>query len=161
MANESFEDAFRVWLAFEGPESDDPDDPGGLTRYGIAQRFHPDVDVASLTEAEAKEILRRKYWDANRLDLIRPKNIAIKLFSLGAGPLGMRRAIQLLQRACNDLGAQLDDDGIMGSNTALFINRYRHPEAVEEAFEARVTSYLTTQKKGSKFLAGWLRRVDA
>ena len=35
---------------------DDPDDPGGLTKYGIDQRSHPNVDIRNLTEEEAKDI---------------------------------------------------------------------------------------------------------
>jgi len=28
----------------------DPDDPGGVTKYGISKRSNPDVDVENLTE---------------------------------------------------------------------------------------------------------------
>ena len=34
-------------------------DPGGTTKWGIAQRYHPDMDVASLTEEKAREIIGR------------------------------------------------------------------------------------------------------
>ena len=49
---------FELGLAFvfevEGIESDDPDDKGGLTRFGIAQNYNPDVDVARLTRDRAE-----------------------------------------------------------------------------------------------------------
>jgi lysozyme family protein len=34
----------------------DPDDPGGTTKYGIDQRSHPNIDIASLTLDQAKQI---------------------------------------------------------------------------------------------------------
>lgn len=35
---------------------------GGTTKYGVAKKFNPDVDVANITEADAMSIARRKYW---------------------------------------------------------------------------------------------------
>lgn len=37
----------------------DPDDPGGATKYGIDQRSHPNVDIKNLTAEQATEI----YWN--------------------------------------------------------------------------------------------------
>lgn len=37
-------------------------DAGGLTKYGISQRWHPEVDIANLTRAQAIEIYRNEYW---------------------------------------------------------------------------------------------------
>jgi lysozyme family protein len=45
---------------WEGTEyENDPDDPGGATKYGIDQRSHPSVNIKNLTAEEATEI----YWD--------------------------------------------------------------------------------------------------
>ena len=37
----------------------DPDDPGGATKFGIDQRSHPNEDIRNLTEQRATEI----YWN--------------------------------------------------------------------------------------------------
>lgn len=37
-------------------------DAGGVTKYGIAQKFHPTVDVENLTEEDAKQIMFDEYW---------------------------------------------------------------------------------------------------
>ena len=52
---------FMPWiLDWEGRTyEDDPDDPGGATKFGIDQRSHPGVNIHELTEAGAMEI----YWD--------------------------------------------------------------------------------------------------
>lgn len=38
-------------------------DTGGLTKFGISQKAHPDVDVANLTQEKAAAILKSDYWD--------------------------------------------------------------------------------------------------
>jgi lysozyme family protein len=37
-------------------------DPGGATKYGISQRAYPALDIAALTEEQAREIYYRDYW---------------------------------------------------------------------------------------------------
>lgn len=40
----------------------DPDDPGGLTKWGISQRAYPALDIRNLTQQEAEAIYYRDYW---------------------------------------------------------------------------------------------------
>jgi hypothetical protein len=58
----NFDRAFELVIGLEGAYTDDPDDPGGPTKYGIAQNYNPEVDVKNLTLERAKEIYYRKYW---------------------------------------------------------------------------------------------------
>jgi len=39
-----------------------PNDPGGETNWGIAKRWHPDLDIKNLTEDQAKQIYQQEYW---------------------------------------------------------------------------------------------------
>lgn len=48
--------------------NDDPHDPGGVTKFGIAQRWHPGVDVKNLTIAQAIAIYKTEYWDKWKCD---------------------------------------------------------------------------------------------
>jgi lysozyme family protein len=48
-----------------------PGDPGGTTRYGIDKASHPGVDVANLTEPQAREIYWQE-WQAARADDMPP-----------------------------------------------------------------------------------------
>lgn len=41
---------------------DDPDDPGGATKFGIDKRSHPAEDIRNLTEARAIAIYWKEYW---------------------------------------------------------------------------------------------------
>ncbi|MFA5285008.1 MAG: glycosyl hydrolase 108 family protein [Smithellaceae bacterium] len=60
----SYEIGVKLTLNLEGNATytNDPDDPGGATKYGISKRYNPDVDVKNLTLKKAKEIYLKKYW---------------------------------------------------------------------------------------------------
>ncbi|MDH4379108.1 MAG: glycosyl hydrolase 108 family protein [Vampirovibrionales bacterium] len=45
---------------------DHPNDPGRITKYGIAQRYHPTKNVANLTIEQAVQIYYNEYWIPNR-----------------------------------------------------------------------------------------------
>ena len=52
----------------DGEYTNIPTDAGGETKYGIAKRAHPDVDIKNLTLADALAIYRTDYWNANNID---------------------------------------------------------------------------------------------
>lgn len=54
--------SLRFVLSQEGGLANDTNDAGGLTKFGIAQRFHPNIDVANLTLEHAKQIYFDQYW---------------------------------------------------------------------------------------------------
>ena len=62
MTRQNFDKAFEFTVGLEGGYSDDKNDPGGETRYGISKRYNPDVDIKNLTLAQAKEIYLARYW---------------------------------------------------------------------------------------------------
>lgn len=61
---ENFDKAFDMVIGFEGDLSNDSDDPGGLTRWGISQRSYPNLDIRALTLTEAMKIYKKDYWNA-------------------------------------------------------------------------------------------------
>jgi hypothetical protein len=65
---DKFERTMEFVLKWEGGLTNDKDDPGGLTKFGICQRSYPNVDIANLTVEQAKEIYRRDYWEASGAD---------------------------------------------------------------------------------------------
>lgn len=58
---ESFDKAFEMTIGLEGKPSNDPNDPGGYTIWGLASRYNPEVSP-STTLDQAKEIYLEKYW---------------------------------------------------------------------------------------------------
>lgn len=59
-----FRRAVAIILELEGGGRlvDHPSDPGGKTKYGISQRAYPDLNIETLTKAEAERIYYNDYW---------------------------------------------------------------------------------------------------
>lgn len=93
---ESFDRAFEIVIESEGGDkiTEDADDPGGLSKYGISQRAYPKVDIRNLTLDSAKDIYLRDYWiPAGCDDLSTPLDIAV--FSCAVN-CGLSRARKIL-----------------------------------------------------------------
>lgn len=50
----------------------DPDDPGGATKYGIDQASHPNVNIRNLTDQQARQIYWSE-WQARGIEKMPPK----------------------------------------------------------------------------------------
>jgi lysozyme family protein len=140
---------------FEGTAyEDDPDDPGGATRWGIDHRSHPDVDIRHLSEEQAKAIYRKDYWTkikGGELD----EALAVVLMDIAINN-GSRRATKWLQEL---LGVAID--GVFGPITLAHAKLAGLAEA--NILLDRRDSFYRSIAKGrmAKFLRGWLRRNTA
>ena len=87
----NFAAAIRFTLGWEtggdpdGAYTNDPADPGGETRWGIAKRFHPDVDIKNLTREGAEAIYQKEYWEAAGCDDL-PAPLDIAVFDSAVNP---------------------------------------------------------------------------
>src|SRR6476646_5708478 len=87
-------------------------DAGGRTRFGIAEKFHPDLPEEFFTGpaeealAEAEKIEEREYWDSMGLAEVESQNVSNKLFDMGVN-MGVHQAAVYAQRAANSQGQQL------------------------------------------------------
>jgi lysozyme family protein len=115
-SRELFDRAIEVVLTHEGETyTDNPLDRGGPTKFGIAQRWNPDVDVRQLTRAQAIEIYWERYWKGRGYEDLRER-IPIKVFDLAVN-LGEKKAITCLQRALRACGVPVKVDGRLGPET--------------------------------------------
>lgn len=73
--SEPFDNAVTFVLAREGGYSNDPDDPGGETKFGISKRSYPNEDIPALTHERATEIYYTDYWHPIASVLPAPANI--------------------------------------------------------------------------------------
>ena len=153
-----FEPAVTKTIRREGGDTltDDPDDPGGLTRYGISKRAHPEVDPRNLTLDSAKEIYRKEYWNPCQGDAIKSQLLAELIFD-SAVNMGVNQAIKLVQ-----IASGLEPDGVLGPNTLQAINE-ADPSTFAAAYVlAKITRYLALVKKNrklEKYFYGWVRRT--
>lgn len=148
-------------LKWEGHYVDDDDDPGGETKYGISKRAHPDVDIANLTEDDAKEIYRREYWVPAGCPRITHEGLACFHMDTAVN-LGVARAVKLLQQAA----FITPNDGRFGQVTEShlkLLHRWGQTSYVlQDYYKLRVHHYTRlahSDPSRRKFLLGWLRRT--
>ncbi len=111
-----FDRAIEVVLEHEGDTlTDHPADRGGPTKFGIAQRWNPDIDVRTLTREQATEIYWERYWKGRGYERL-PEAVAIKVFDLAVN-LGDPTAVLCLQRALRACGIRVTVDGRLGPET--------------------------------------------
>lgn len=157
---------FDRWIAFlfphEGGESNDPDDHGGRTKFGISQVANPDVDLDDLTRTGATKLAHDRYWmkvNGDGLAALAPRlAIAVADFGFNAHP---PLAVRQLQRM---VGAAAD--GVIGERSlalvAQSIETVGEAELVREFNDLRRAYHRerSLRRSQGKYLNGWLRRVD-
>lgn len=66
----NFDRAFALVVGVEAGYVNDPQDPGGETKYGISKRAFPKEDIPNMTLLRAQQLYRQNYWDAHDLDTL-------------------------------------------------------------------------------------------
>ncbi len=146
-------------------------DAGGRTRFGIAEKFHPELTGEFFTGPaedalqEAKKIEERDYWDCLRLSEVENQNVANKLFDMAVN-MGVRQAAVYSQRAVNALvrDAHLREDGVMGDKTLAAINAASPTACHQLLCELSAAHYqhvAAANPAQAVNLKGWLKRAEA
>lgn len=171
-----FDYAVKVVLNHEGGYSNDPDDPGGETNFGITQadlKEHMNdfslfpQDVKDLTQIEAEYFYKKVYWDKYNYNAINSLRIATKIFDMAVN-MGAHEAHELVQRALGYCGySHLSIDGILGGHTLAAINETclhgRDQDLMNELINEAKWFYehlVEKKPKLKKFLNGWLKRAS-
>lgn len=114
-------------VAREGGYVNDPDDPGGATKYGVTigtmRRLRRDLDgdgqvtardVQALTRDEAEEIFIEHYFRRPRIaELPEPVQASVFDMQVNAGA----NAVRILQKLLTDMGLPCVADGVIGPVT--------------------------------------------
>ena len=170
-----FDYAVNIVLGHEGGYSNDPDDPGGETNYGITEndlkehmKDFPSFpsDVKDLTRIEAGYFYKTVYWDEYNYDAINSLSIATKIFDMAVN-LGPNEAHILVQRSLNYCGHdEIAVDGILGKQTIAAINALTSNDQQQELMDYIINNqklfyeHLVQAKPIlQKFLNGWLNRA--
>ncbi len=114
-------------VAREGGYVNDPDDPGGATKYGITihtmRRLGLDLDrdgdvdardVRALTRDQAVDIFIRHYFEKPRINLL-PEPLQPSVFDMYVNAGG--NAVKILQRLLAQFGERVTVDGAIGPQT--------------------------------------------
>ena len=158
-------------LGFEGGYVRDLADPGGETNKGVTMgtfrqcaRQLLGVDPTSeslqaLTDDQAGVIYRALYWDKVHGDDIASQDLAniVCDFFVNSGV----NATKLLQRVLNELGADLAEDGIVGSGTMAALTASDQARVYQAYRQGRIDYYIALGTKYPQFVKGWLARANA
>ena len=151
-----FKDLIDGILTREGGYVDHPSDPGGETKYGIAKRSHPKEDIKNLTKERATEIYESKYWTPSRASSL-PGSLKETYFDMVVN-MGQRRAVKILQKACNSKGCKLVVDGLIGRNTIAASKKI--DDSRLKVYRILFYTDLIVRKPNlADFIVGWIRRA--
>lgn len=147
----NFDQAFEKLLGHEGGYSNLAADPGGETNWGISKRSYPHLNIATLTEYDAKQIYRRDFWDKCHAEQLHGA-VRFDVFD-GAVNSGVSQSAQWLQRA-----AGVIDDGVIGPVTIGACSRFAG-SVISARYNGQRLAFMTRLKTWPVFGAGWARRI--
>jgi lysozyme family protein len=155
VSGEKLSELLQVWLTrilgHEGGEVDDPDDPGGHTKWGISKRAYPDLDISSLTVEDAAKIYLRDY--ASPLRLWRFEDgVAFQLFDFAVNS-GPRTAVKQLQAAVG-----VEADGVIGPITLAAIASRSEAVMIMLVLAERL-DFMASLRTFPTHGRGWARRI--
>jgi lysozyme family protein len=182
-----FEDAIGTILKHEGGWANNPNDPGGATKYGVSLRYlktlghdiadidhDGDVDVddvKNMTVQQAMDIYHTEWWNRNHYSDLSFQPVATKVFDMAVN-MGSKQAHKIVQRVFNNWPYQnapllrhpLVVDGILGPASIDSVNRVNGAQFLDGLREACRLFYLSLvdeHPKLTEFLTGWMRRADS
>lgn len=169
-------------VAREGGYVNDPDDPGGATKFGVTigtlRRLGLDLnadgrvtvdDVKLLTEDKATEIFLRTYFYGARIDML-PVPLRASVFDMNVN--AGSNSVRILQGLLDELGYDLRIDGRIGPQTARIAHQAMvdHPDLPDRYGIARREYYyeLARRRPSSRKYAvrrdggkgGWITRAE-
>ncbi|UWP91228.1 N-acetylmuramidase [Aliiroseovarius crassostreae] len=170
-------------IAREGGYVNDPDDPGGATKYGVTLNTMRGLgidltgdgkitsqDVKVLTRDQAREIFMRHYFHRPRLaDLPTPLQPSVFDMYVNAGG----NAVRILQRLVGKMGYAVAVDGVLGPRSlrAVRLAMAAAPDHLADAYGIERRNYyyrLADQRPKSRKYArrrdggkgGWITRAE-
>lgn len=183
-----FNKAFDITLKHEGGYSDDPNDPGGETIFGVARKKNPSWEGWPLVDnlkkdkinfpknalsdssvlSHVKILYKKNYWDVHKLDTVNSQEIANEIFDTGinqgTGKAAsfLISALDLLNRGGKDY-ADVPEDGVINDSDVLVLNSHKRPQNVLKTLNGlQFMHYYNITKANPKFeeyFNGWLNRV--
>lgn len=153
----------------EGGLSDNSNDRGGITKYGISFVWYKSAvdpkatkdDIRVLTLQQAVELYKKHFWVPSRIEGITNDVVKEKVFDMVIN-MGIQQACRLVQRACNILSQkdELLEDGVLGPISIMKVNFYGGEilpviRAIQYMFYKGIVDKTPSQRV---FWDGWRKR---
>lgn len=138
--SERFKLSVDFVLQHEGGYVNDPKDPGGETKFGIAKKYHPSVDIKNLTEQQARDIYYKEYWVPSGAILAEWPLCAVMMDT--AVNTGITRLKRFMKKS-------ISADGGISTRKLL------------EAREQYYIDLAHVKPRFKRFLKGWINRVNS
>ena len=177
MPETSFQKAFQKVVIVEGGYSNNPNDLGGKTKYGITEAVARESgyigDMAKLTLDIASNIYYARYWDKMQLnDICRmSEDLAIEMFDTGVN-MGIAYAVLFLQQSLNafnnqgKLYADIKEDGVIGRSTIQALHAFYAKRSIKGGIVllkamnalqcARYIDLSQKRQQNEEFVFGWI-----
>ena len=157
----SFEKILDFIFEVEGIKSDHGSDKGGLTKWGIASRWYPEVAKDDFAIDDARLIYKSQYWDKCRcFDMPFAVATIVMDIAVNSGPKDGGR---LVQEGINLSGGNVGVDGWVGDKTIDELWSVDIGKLVKVLIALRLRHYRKVIKKDRSqidFLSGWVLRVE-
>ncbi len=148
----------------DGAYTNDPDDEGGETKFGISKKAHPSLRIKTLTYKRAIAIYKKKYYHP-LYEKINSSKIAFKLLDMSV-LMGTKSPIRSLQRTLKRvLKVKLKVDGIYGPLTHKALNSANRLQE-KDIYSGLIKRigykliWISWRKKNRKYLKGWMKRAN-
>lgn len=166
-----FENAIPIVLKNEGGYTDNPDDPGSATNYGISTRFllsEPSIgitDAKLLTVIQASAIYEKYWWNFYSYGNIVDQTIATKIFDLC---VNMSTTVhKIVQTVLNEqFWCTLIVDGNLGPKSIAAINAVNMLttqqtliNGISDGAWQHYQNIITANPKEVQFAEGWKNRA--
>ena len=149
----TFDVVFDRLMGHEGGYSNDPQDPGGETNWGISKRSYPNVDIKNLTRLGAKVIYWSDFWRPIHGDKLHD-GVAFQVFDFAVNS-GISTAIRALQRAID-----VADDGHFGPISQAKVISMSESDVIMRLCAERL-DFMTRLSNWPVHGKGWARRIAA
>lgn len=151
-----FNEAFHKLLGHEGGYSNNPNDSGGETMWGVTQNVaRANGYLGSMKDLPvevAKQIYKQKYWDAVKAQEL-PQKLRYGVFDAAVNS-GTTQAVKWLQQALGVL-----PDGAVGTATLAAANLRTDQSDVLMKMLGHRLQFMTDLRNWNTFGKGWARRI--
>lgn len=161
-----FQEAVERVLPIEGGFSNDPNDAGGATNWGITlddlrvYRHNLSLgvsDIQALTQAQAIPIYQSLYWNKLNLDTCTNEAACLGIFDQA-----VNRGIEVVVRQVQDV-LGVTQDGSIGPQTLQALNSYNPNQFIVDFVCLAQQSYIQivlNKPSQIEFLRGWIIRTQ-